>query len=82
MKIINHGVARRNTVNNSAALRQSPRGGSSFFSAGMEAGCNGFISFLRSKKLTVQNRHGGRFWAAQGIEAVSFFAEGKKDTSG
>jgi hypothetical protein len=29
--------------------------------AGTEAGCNGFISFLRSKKLTAQKRHGGRF---------------------
>jgi hypothetical protein len=26
-------------------------------------------------------RHGCRFTAAQGIEAVSFFAAGKKDTS-
>jgi hypothetical protein len=29
--------------------------------AGMDAGCNGFVSFFRSKKLTAQKRHGGRF---------------------
>jgi hypothetical protein len=29
--------------------------------AGMDAGCNGFISFLQSKKLTAQKRQGGRF---------------------
>ncbi|MDR1238789.1 MAG: hypothetical protein LBK27_01625 [Treponema sp.] len=28
---------------------------------GMDAGCNSFISFLHSKKLTAQKRHGGRF---------------------
>ncbi|MDR1353093.1 MAG: hypothetical protein LBK05_07410 [Treponema sp.] len=33
-------------------------------------------------KLKAVKRHGGRFTAAQGIEAVSFFAGGKKDTSG
>jgi hypothetical protein len=36
-----------------------------------EAGCNGCISFLRSKKLTAQKRQGGRFWAAQGIEVLA-----------
>jgi hypothetical protein len=31
---------------------------------------------------TPQNQNRLRFWFAQGIEAVSFFAEGEKDTSG
>jgi hypothetical protein len=31
------------------------------FTAGMDAGCNGFISFLQSKKLTAQKWHGCHF---------------------
>jgi hypothetical protein len=34
-----------------------------------------FVKLLKTKTAS-------RFWFAQGIEAVSFFAAGKKDTSG
>ncbi|MDR1127915.1 MAG: hypothetical protein LBL20_01265 [Treponema sp.] len=41
------------------------------------------ISFMFfGAKLKAAKRQGCRFTAAQGIEAVSFFAGGKKDTSG
>jgi hypothetical protein len=34
--------------------------------AGMEAGCNGFISFLQSKKLTAQKRQEAVFEQRKG----------------
>jgi hypothetical protein len=46
----------------------------------MEAGCIPW-SFAKQNSERPKKRQ-ALFWPAQGIEAVSFFAAGKKDTSG
>jgi hypothetical protein len=46
--------------------------------------CRVFMVFILgiAKRRPSDNQTAKRFWFAQGIEAVSFFAAGKKDTSG